>query len=84
MSKGFYYMGKTYVWHEKRLYRLPYESNKKWYELLECEEWYDKKTGKFRGFYLGSSRKSKLQIKAMLEKGFEIDFKLKQYIDTPF
>ena len=56
--KGFEYMGKTYVWHKKELYRLPYLSNMRSFGLLKCKKWNE-------GYILGSVRKSKNQLKAM-------------------
>ena len=77
MSKGFYYMGKTYVWHEKKLYRLPYCVNLKWYKQIRCKKWKD------RGYYLGSAKKSFLQLQQMTtDIPEEID--IKQHEDTPF
>lgn len=58
MSKGFHYMGKTYVWHKKHLYRLPYESKLHFYGLKKCAKWND-------GYYLGSSKKSLSQLLSM-------------------
>jgi hypothetical protein len=58
MSKGFHYMGKCYVWHKKELYRLPFESNLKFYGVKKCAKWND-------GYYLGSHRKSLSQLQSM-------------------
>jgi hypothetical protein len=78
MNKAFNYMGKVYVWHDNKLYRLPYCVNNKWYNLLQCKRW------RVTGFYLGASKKSKLQVKAMLRNGFDIEFKIEQFEDMPF
>lgn len=77
MSKGFYYMGKTYVWHEKELYRLTYCVNRKWYKQIKCKKWLD------RGYYLGTSKKSFLQLKQMTIDVPEI-IEIQTHSDTPF
>lgn len=58
MSKGFHYMGKTYVWYKKELYRLPFESNLHFYGVKKCAKWKD-------GYYLGASKKSLNQLLSM-------------------
>ena len=57
--KGFKYMGKSYGWHENTLYRLPYDCNNRYYNLLQCSKW------STRGYYLGAHRKSHRQIESM-------------------
>lgn len=78
MNRAFNYMGKVYVWHDRELYRLPYCVNLKWYKTLKCKRW------RVTGFYLGSSKKSKLQVEEMLKNGFEIPFDPATHDDMPF
>jgi hypothetical protein len=77
MSKGFHYMGKMYVWHKGELYRLPYCVNLKWYKQIKCKKWLDK------GYYLGSVKKSFLQLKEMtVDVNESIETRIHK--DTPF
>jgi hypothetical protein len=65
--KGFSYSGKTYVWREGELYRLPYTAHLRSFGLLKCKRWND-------GYILGEDRKSGSQLQAMtteIESDFE-------------
>lgn len=74
--KGFEYLRKTYVWYKKELYRLPYTSNLRSYNLLKCKKWND-------GFILGMSRKSMSQLKSMTTS-VESDFQFIKDKYCPF
>jgi hypothetical protein len=74
--KGFNYLGKVYIWHEKELYRLPFESHQRYFGLLKCTKWND-------GYILGSVRKSINQLRSMT-KDIESDFVFEQHDDMPF
>jgi hypothetical protein len=65
--KGFYYLGKTYIFKGADLFRLPFMSHLRFYGVYKCKKWKD-------GFILGDKRKSKGQIEAMLTD-IETDFK---------
>ena len=52
-------MGKVYVWKRKELYRMPYESNSRFYGMIKCARWGE------RGYYLGRYPKSFAQLEAM-------------------
>lgn len=41
---GFWYKDRLFVWHQKKLYRYPFESNHKFYVVKEIEP----KNGKYR------------------------------------
>lgn len=77
MNKGFEYNGKRYVWHKKELYRLPFESNKRFFGWLKCAKWLDK------GFILGSQRKSFSQLQA-ITVDVEWSIPNEHNPDTPF
>lgn len=73
---GFSHSGKKYVWHKKKLYRLPFESNLRFYGLHECKPWKD-------GYIVGTQRKSLKQLRSMSVE--DIDFVFPQETDdTPF
>lgn len=55
---GLFHDGKIYGWHEKELYRLPQMIGKRFYPKKKCAKWND-------GYFLGSDRKSKAQLKSM-------------------
>lgn len=55
---GFIYNNKVYGWHEKELYRLPQNIGNRYYSKKKCAKWGD-------GYFLGSDRKSKNQLKSM-------------------
>ena len=74
--KGFRYLGKTYIFKEADLFRLPFESNLRFYGIHKCKKWKD-------GFILGDKRKSKSQILSMLTD-IETDFKFIEEKDCPF
>ena len=76
-NKGFEYMGKTYGWYKKNLYRLPFKHAKinRWYNLLKVAKWEGK------GFILGNHRKSFAQLKEMTK---DIYYEIKDNDDTPF
>lgn len=70
-------MGKVYAWKDKKLFRLPYCSNLKWYGLIECAKWSDK------GYFLGKHMKSFSQLKAMTTN-IDIVIQEHKHRDTPF
>jgi hypothetical protein len=74
--KGFNYLGKTYIFKESDLFRLPFESHLRFYGIHKCKRWKD-------GFILGDKRKSKAQILAMLTD-IETDFNFVEEKDCPF
>lgn len=74
--KGFQYNNKTYVFHEKELYRLPYQEKKRAYGLHKCKRWRD-------GFILGKSRKSRKQVLAMI-RNVKTDFVFPDHADLDF
>jgi len=61
MNNGFDYMGKRYLWKNKELYRLPFQSDLNFYGVKKCTKWKD-------GYILGSQRKSLAQLKGMNNK----------------
>ena len=69
-------MGKIYAWKKKELYRLPYDLDNRYYNLLKCAKWKD-------GYYLGHVRKSLGQIKA-ITVDIDIYIKESKHLDTPF
>lgn len=75
MKYGFDYMGRTYAWHKKELYRLPFQIGLTFYGVKKCAKWKD-------GFYLGSQRKSRSQLEAMTNKRIEFEFVESE--DVPF
>jgi len=77
MNKGFEYNGKKYIWHKKELYRLPFESHKRYFGVLKCAKWQDK------GFMLGMQRKSFRQLESMtVDVGWSLP--IVTHKDTPF
>jgi hypothetical protein len=74
--KGFKHSGKTYVWREGELYRLPYTAHFRSFGLLKCKRWND-------GYILGADRKSGSQLIAMTTE-IESDFEFQKNNDTPF
>jgi len=76
-TKGFAYMGKMYVWKKKELYRMPYESNQRFYGMIKCAKWGE------RGYYLGRYPKSFAQLEAMTT---DVDFTIEDeaHEDCPF
>lgn len=75
--KGFHYLGKTYIFKEADLFRLPFESHLRYYGVKKCKRWKD-------GFILGNGiRKSKSQILSMLTD-IESNFKFIEEKDCPF
>lgn len=74
--KGFQYLGKTYIFKEGDLFRLPFESHLRFFGIHKCKKWKD-------GFILGDKRKSKAQILAMLSD-IESNFKFIEEKDCAF
>lgn len=70
-------MGKTYVWHKKELYRLPYRIGLKYFGQIKCKKW------SCRGYYLGPHRKSWSQLESMTVD-IEEDVSFVDHPDTPF
>ena len=74
--QGFQYQNKVYIWHEKELYRLPYNVNLSYYGLLKCTKWND-------GYIIGSQRKSLKQLQGMTSD-IKIDFEFIKSNHLPF
>ena len=85
-KKGFTYLNKPYGWHKKKLYKLPYKHHNinRWYDLLECAEWWNTNKTKQLGYFLGNQRKSSLQLKQMTGKIKEVNLKINKDSDCPF
>lgn len=76
MNKGFSYMGKCYLWKNKELYRLPFQSRFNFYGVKKCTKWKD-------GYLLGGQRKSLAQLEAMtVSVDYDIDLNVSS--DCPF
>lgn len=62
---GFKYMGKVYVWKDKELIRMPFESGKMCFGKKKVAKWIV--NGKHYGFVLGNIKKSFSQLEFMTE-----------------
>lgn len=80
-SHAIKYQGKVYVIYGTDLYRLPFESNLKFYGQKAVAKWIVNDI--HLGFILGSARKSFDQLNAMTEP-YECELRFYVPDDTPF
>lgn len=75
--KGFVYQSRTFIWHERELYKIPYTSHFRSFGIRKCAKWRD-------GYILGNGiKKSSSQLEAMTTD-IEVDFQFQKNKDTPF